>query len=53
MHVAFASSRRILKRLQQGGWRAVRITTIVVPHPKKDLPRGLVRKIYKDAGWRP
>ena len=54
-------SRKLLGRLQQDGWRVVRISgdhhilqrpdfahTIVVPHPKKDLPR-----IYKDAGWRP
>lgn len=25
---------------------------ITVPHPKKDLPAGLVRRIYRDAGWR-
>lgn len=23
---------------------------ITVPHPKKDLPTGLVRRIYRDAG---
>jgi predicted RNA binding protein YcfA (HicA-like mRNA interferase family) len=34
-----------------GGWCGS--VAIVVPHPKKDLPIGLVRKIYKDAGWRP
>jgi predicted RNA binding protein YcfA (HicA-like mRNA interferase family) len=22
-----------------------------VPHPRKDLGPGLVRKIYRDAGW--
>jgi predicted RNA binding protein YcfA (HicA-like mRNA interferase family) len=27
--------------------------TIVLPHPKKDLGRGLVRNIYKQAGWAP
>lgn len=50
------SSRKLLKRLQEDGWIVVRISgdhhilqhperahTIVVPHPKKDLPRGLVR----------
>jgi predicted RNA binding protein YcfA (HicA-like mRNA interferase family) len=25
--------------------------TIVLPHPKKDLGAGIVRKIYKQAGW--
>jgi predicted RNA binding protein YcfA (HicA-like mRNA interferase family) len=27
--------------------------TVVVPHPKKDLGKGLVRAIYKGAGWKP
>jgi len=26
---------------------------ITVTHPRKDLPLGLVRRIYKLAGWRP
>jgi predicted RNA binding protein YcfA (HicA-like mRNA interferase family) len=24
---------------------------VMVPHPKRDLPRGTVRSIYKQAGW--
>jgi predicted RNA binding protein YcfA (HicA-like mRNA interferase family) len=28
-----------------------RTAHIVVPHPKKDLGKGLVRSIYRDAGW--
>jgi len=60
------NSRKLLKMLQDAGWTVVRISgdhhilqhpdrdhSIVLPHPKKDLPRGLVRRIYKDAGWRP
>jgi predicted RNA binding protein YcfA (HicA-like mRNA interferase family) len=52
------NSRKLLKKLQDDGWRVVRISgdhhilqhphfahSIVVPHPKKDLPRGLVRRI--------
>jgi hypothetical protein len=27
--------------------------TIVLPHPKKDLGRGLVHAIYKKAKWKP
>jgi predicted RNA binding protein YcfA (HicA-like mRNA interferase family) len=27
--------------------------TLVIPHPKKDLGKGLVRAIYKGAGWKP
>lgn len=25
--------------------------TLTVPHPRKDLPIGTVRAIYKQAGW--
>jgi predicted RNA binding protein YcfA (HicA-like mRNA interferase family) len=24
---------------------------VIVPHPKRDLPIGTIRDIYKDAGW--
>jgi predicted RNA binding protein YcfA (HicA-like mRNA interferase family) len=24
---------------------------VIVPHPKRDLPRGTVGNIYKQAGW--
>ena len=27
------------------------IKTIIVPHPKKDLPTGTARAIAKQAGW--
>jgi predicted RNA binding protein YcfA (HicA-like mRNA interferase family) len=27
--------------------------TLVIPHPKKDLGKGLVRAIYKGTGWNP
>jgi predicted RNA binding protein YcfA (HicA-like mRNA interferase family) len=58
------NSRDIKRRLEQEGWVVERVTgshhvlkhprrleTIVLPHPKKDLGRGLVRNIYKQAGW--
>jgi predicted RNA binding protein YcfA (HicA-like mRNA interferase family) len=58
------SSRDIKKRLEREGWILVRIrgshnvfrsprgnTTIVLPHPKKDLGIGLTRAIYRQAGW--
>ena len=60
------NSRKLLRKLQEDGWQVVRISgdhhilqhsnfahSIVEPHPKKDLPRELVRRIYKNAGWRP
>jgi predicted RNA binding protein YcfA (HicA-like mRNA interferase family) len=60
------NSRDIVRRLERNGWILVRVTrshhvfksstsgeTVVVPHPKKDLGKGLVRAIYKGAGWKP
>lgn len=60
------NSREIISRLEREGWIAVRITgshhvfkhphfkdIVTVPHPKKDLGKGLVRAIYKGAGWKP
>jgi predicted RNA binding protein YcfA (HicA-like mRNA interferase family) len=29
----------------------VRHLVVIVPHPRKDIPRGTVRSIYKQAGW--
>ena len=59
------NSRKLLKMLEADGWTIVRIAgdhhilrhpersnLITVPHPKKDLGKGLVRRIYRDAGWR-
>ncbi len=59
-------SRDIKRRLEQEGWILERVTgshhvfkhpttrtIVVLPHPKKDLGRGLVRAIYKQAGWQP
>ena len=58
------NSRKLLKMLEKDGWVLKRTNgshhtfkkpgvkyPIVLVHPKKDLPIGLVRKIYKDAGW--
>lgn len=58
------SSRDIKRRLEAEGWTHVRTVgshhvfrhpakdaRIVLPHPKKDLSKGLVRQIYNDAGW--
>jgi predicted RNA binding protein YcfA (HicA-like mRNA interferase family) len=60
------NSREIIQRFEREGWVLVRVTgshhvfknnfsshTLVVPHPKKDLGKGLVRAIYKGAGWKP
>jgi predicted RNA binding protein YcfA (HicA-like mRNA interferase family) len=57
-------SRDIIRRLLQEGFeeKSVRGShhkyvhpvsrrMVIVPHPKRDLPHGTVRSIYKDAGW--
>lgn len=57
-------SRDIIRRLLQDGFEQVSVrgshhkfvhkTThlmVIVPHPKRDLPPGTVRSIYKQAGW--
>ncbi|OYW87281.1 MAG: hypothetical protein B7Z22_04820 [Hyphomonas sp. 32-62-5] len=25
--------------------------TVILPHPRKDIPAGTVRSIYRQAGW--
>ena len=55
-------SRRIIARLKADGFELVSIRgshhkfrkggiTIVVPHPKRNLPTGTARAIAKAAGW--
>lgn len=57
------NSRDVIKRLEKDGWRHVRTTgshwhfrheqkpgTVTVPHPKKDLPKGTLNSIWKQAG---
>jgi len=59
------NSRDIIRRLEAEGARLVRIkgshhhfwhpqsrSIVTVPHPKKDIPLGTVRAIYKQAGWK-
>lgn len=59
------NSRKLLRKLHEAGWEVVRAKgdhhtlkhphnreLITVTHPKKDLPAGLVRRIYKIAGWK-
>ena len=55
-------SKKIVKRLKAEGWELISVKgshhkfrkgemTIIVPHPKKDLPIGTARSIAKQAGW--
>lgn len=56
------NSRAIVRRLEAEGFELVSIrgshhkfrkgaVTVVVPHPKKDLPIGTARGIARHAGW--
>ncbi len=55
-------SRKIIRRLLAEGFEEVSsrgshhkfrkgTVTLIVPHPKKDLPDGTARAIAKQAGW--
>ena len=55
-------SRKIIQRLKTDGFELVAVSgshhkfrkndkTVIVPHPKKDLPLGTARSIAKQAGW--
>ena len=55
-------SRDIIRRLETEGWLQVSSRgshhkfrmgekTLIVPHPKKDLPLGTARSIARVAGW--
>jgi predicted RNA binding protein YcfA (HicA-like mRNA interferase family) len=58
-------SRDVIKRLEAKGWilshakgshfqftHPVKPGRVTVPHPKKDLPVGTLRNIYRQVGWR-
>ena len=55
-------SKKIVKRLVAEGFNLVAVNgshhkfrkgavTVIVPHPKKDLPTGTARNIARMAGW--
>jgi predicted RNA binding protein YcfA (HicA-like mRNA interferase family) len=59
-------SRDIVRRLEQHGFELVAVRgshhkfrhpetkrIVIVSHPRRDLPRGTIRSIYKQAGWEP
>jgi len=59
------NSRKLTQMLKKDGWVLDRVSgdhrtfkrhdkaeLISLPHPKKDLPTGLVRSIYRIAGWK-
>ncbi|MBO1027567.1 type II toxin-antitoxin system HicA family toxin [Ochrobactrum sp. SD129] len=55
-------SKKIVRRLESEGFEIISVKgshhkfrkgdlTVIVPHPKKDLPQGTARAIAKQAGW--
>ncbi len=57
-------SREVIRRLERDGWKRVRTKgshqtfkhprktgIVTVPHPKRDLPVGTLRAIFRQAGW--
>lgn len=62
--MAERDSRDIIRRLERDGFEHVstrgshhkfrhpgRRRVVVVPHPRRDLPAGTVKSIYRQAGW--
>jgi len=60
------NSRKLIRVLKQEGWEldrvngdhhtfkhSDRVELITLTHPKKDMPIGQVRSIYRIAGWKP
>ncbi len=58
-------SREIIKRLRKDGWELIHIKgshhqfkhpqkagRVTVPHPKRDLPVGTLKSIFRQAGWK-
>ena len=56
------SSKDIIRKLESEGWELVSSKgshhkyrkigqSLIVPHPKKDLPFGTARSIARTAGW--
>jgi predicted RNA binding protein YcfA (HicA-like mRNA interferase family) len=57
-----SNSKNIVKRLEAEGWILISVKgshhkfrrgsiTVIVPHPKRDLPIGTARSIAKAVGW--
>lgn len=59
------NSRKLLRMLERDGWELDRVKgdhhtfkhpdrveLITLTHPRKDLPAGQVRSIYRIAGWK-
>jgi len=60
----YKSSSDVIRRLKEKGWVLDRVKgshhqfkhptrpgLVTVPHPKRELPTGTLRNIYRQAGW--
>ena len=58
------TSKDIIKRLKKEGWKlfhtkgshhqfkhTITGVKVTIPHPKKDIPTGTLRSIFKQVGW--
>ncbi len=58
------NSGKLIRMLQQDGWvlagakgshrqftHPTKSGRVIVPYPNKDIPRGTVASIYRQAGW--
>lgn len=58
------NSRELIAKLKADGWLLVHVRgshhqfkhpikpgRVTIPHPKRDLPIGTLRSIYRQAGW--
>jgi predicted RNA binding protein YcfA (HicA-like mRNA interferase family) len=65
VYLLLVTSRDIISRLKADGWELVNVRgshhqykhplregRVTVPHPKKDFPKGTLRSIFKQAGWK-
>ena len=64
-YVLERNSGKLIRMLQQQGWAHVatkgshwqfthpgKSGRVTIPHPNKDIPRGTVASIYRQAGWK-
>ena len=64
MYNIHMDSREVIRRLLADGWTLARTKgshrqykhptkpgLVTVPHPKRDLPTGTLRAIFRQAGW--
>lgn len=62
--IKYVNSKQLIRKLKAEGWvnvggkgdhekfkHAEKQGHVVIPHPRKDLPVGTLRNIYRQAGW--